>query len=253
MALAMARDASTSGGPSSREAAVGAESAADDVTAVLVLIDSLSPAWSTWRLVRGASSLRRQPGLRLAKVLGSGRDGGFGVVPSATHGGLFCVFDTPADAAAFISESAVMADHRAHARELCWLVLRPYSSRGAWSGVKLAPSANRAGPGPIAALTRGSVRLSQAPAFWRHAPHTQRALDAAQGCRLAVGLGEAPLLRQATFSLWDDEAAMNAYAQRGAHLDAIRAAKGSDHFTESMFVRFAPLAIEGHWKGQRLG
>jgi spheroidene monooxygenase len=68
-----------------------------------------------------------------------------------------------------------------------------------------------------------------------------------QGCRLAVGLGEAPLLRQATFSLWDSTAAMDAYARSGAHLEAIRHAYRDHYFTESMFVRFAVTARGGRW------
>ena len=69
-------------------------------------------------------------------------------------------------------------------------------------------------------------------------------------CLLAMGLGEAPLLRQATFSLWDSAAAMDAYARTGAHLDAIRAAWKHQFFSESMFVRFVPLQLQGQWKGR---
>jgi len=68
-----------------------------------------------------------------------------------------------------------------------------------------------------------------------------------------MGLGEAPLLRQATFSLWRDQAAMDAYARSGAHLGAIRAAHGEGFFSESMFVRFVPLQICGVWQGHRHG
>jgi spheroidene monooxygenase len=85
------------------------------------------------------------------------------------------------------------------------------------------------------------------------APAAQRAIETAPGCRLAVGLGEAPLLRQATFSVWDNAVAMEAYARQGAHRDAARAAHVGQHFTESMFVRFAIESLTGCWKGQRLG
>jgi spheroidene monooxygenase len=65
-----------------------------------------------------------------------------------------------------------------------------------------------------------------------------------------VGLGEAPLLRQATFSLWDSAQAMDAYARQGAHAAAIHGALREGWFSESMFVRFAPLSIEGRWHGK---
>ena len=85
------------------------------------------------------------------------------------------------------------------------------------------------------------------------APAAQASLEAAPGCILAVGLGEAPLLRQATFSIWTSVQAMEAYARSGAHLDAIRAAHRGGFFSESAFVRFVPVAVQGRWKGHTLG
>ena len=70
---------------------------------------------------------------------------------------------------------------------------------------------------------------------------------------MAVGLGEAPVLRQATFSLWQSQADMDRYARSGAHLQAIRAAYEGRYFSESMFVRFVPLLMRGRWKGVWLG
>jgi hypothetical protein len=227
---------------------------------VLVLIQTRSALWGWSRLVRGPRALRREPGLRLAKVLGSGQDGGFGLAPpSARRQGLFCVFDEESQARAFLDSSPVLEAYRRHALELCTVLLQPLSCRGAWDGLSLRVAA--ASPGkpddptarlqPIAALTRASIRSTRLWDFWRRAPAAQRALEGAVGCRLGVGLGEAPLLRQATFSIWDSVAAMDAYARHGAHLEAIRASRAGDHFSESMFVRFAVLQLRGEWKGQR--
>ena len=105
----------------------------------------------------------------------------------------------------------------------------------------------------MAALTRASIRPSRALDFWRHAPASQRSVETADGCRLAVGLGEAPLLRQATISLWDSAQAMDAFAHTGAHRQATLASQRGQHFSESMFIRFVPIAVQGVWKGQRLG
>ncbi len=218
---------------------------------VLVLIDASSSLWAWSRLVRGPGALDGVPGLRFAKVLGSGHEGGFGLKPSATRQGLFCVFDHSAQAAGFLASSPLMDSYRRHARELCSFTLRPYTSRGSWSGMTLPVCGNAPSGGTIAALTRASIRLHRAAAFWRMAPAAQRDVEQASGCRLGVGLGEAPLLRQATFTLWDSAAHMDAYARRGAHLQAIRAAQAGGHFSESMFVRFVPLAQSGQWKGQR--
>lgn len=221
---------------------------------LLVLLRAHSALWAFWRLVRGPRALRGTPGLMFAKVLGSGRGGGFGLAPSGTHGGLFCAFDSAESAQLFARTSAAIAAYRRHTQELATLLLRPCSSRGAWAGHRLVAHGPVPAPNePVAALTRASIAPARAFDFWRYAPAAQRAVETAAGCRVAAGLGEAPLLRQATFSLWDSAAAMDAYARQGAHAQAIRAAAQGGHFSESMFVRFAVLEAQGRWQGKALG
>jgi hypothetical protein len=231
------------------------------LSVVLLLADIAASArlWGWSRLVRGPRALHGERGLRFAKLLGSGHQGGFGLRPSASLQAVFAVFDDDACATEFLTRAPLVHAYRARSRECLTVRLTPYACRGTWDRHALAPSAPApvAGPnaapsaGPIAALTRASIRLAAAPAFWRHAPPSQADLGHAAGCRLAIGLGEAPLLRQATFSLWDSAAAMDAYARSGAHLAAIRAAAARGFFSESMFVRFVVRAIDGTWQGRR--
>jgi hypothetical protein len=221
--------------------------------AVLLLarLHSRSVPWGLSRLVLGARALGEVPGLRFARVLGSGRDGGFGLAPGLDHQGLICFFDNENSARAFAREAPIMRAYRDHARESLLALLRATSCRGSWSGASLTVTAQPQADAPMAALTRASIRLRHAARFWRHAPATHDGIARAEGCRLAVGLGEAPLLRQATFSLWDNAQAMDAYARSGAHLAAIQGAYQQGWFSESMFVRFAPIEISGDWHGKR--
>jgi hypothetical protein len=223
---------------------------------LLVRLRMRHAAWGLGRIALG--SLGRWPagpvpGLRFAKALGSGHDGGFGLRPSASVQGLFAVFDGEAAARAFAESSPTRAAYEDRAQETCVAVLRATSCRGTWSHDAIAVTATPANAGPVASLTRASIRARRAASFWRREPAAQAALAAAGGCRLAVGLGEAPLLRQATFSLWDSAADMDAYARSGAHQAAIHAAYGQGFFSESMFVRFAVLSLTGTWKGRRHG
>ena len=247
----MTRPPSGAAAPTSPHAAGEADPAGDEV-AVLVLaqMKPAARAWGWWRIVRGPGALRGEPGLRFAKVLGSGHDGGFGLRPSGSRMGLFLLFDGEVSARAFIDRSAHLQAWRQRAAELCIAVLRTSSARGRWSGQDLSVTASAVGGGPVGVLTRASIRPSRAAAFWRHATPSQQALSQAPGCRLAVGLGEAPLLRQATFSIWDDVASMERYAHSAAHAEAIRAAYGAQCFSESLFARFVPLALTGQWMGR---
>lgn len=226
-----------------------------DAVVIFALFD-IAPAhraWGWWQFVVGRRRLRSVPGLRFAKLLGSGHEGRFGLKPSASIQGVFCIFDDDASADAFTQDGGLLQTWRSRAREHFCLRLRACSSRGSWSGIPLPVTAALPAQGPIASLTRASIRPGRAAAFWRMEPAAERSLTEASGCLLAVGVGEAPLLRQATFTLWESVAAMDAYARRGAHLAAIRAAAERGFFSESMFVRFVPQRTEGSWRGHRLG
>jgi quinol monooxygenase YgiN len=225
----------------------------DDV--IVLLLAELAPGallWGWSRIVLRSWPLRAVPGLRFARALGSGQRGGFGLKPSLSRQGLFAVFEHEAAADDFLAGNIVDA-YRAHAGELCLVKLRAISCRGSWGGQSIGVSAQAAAGAPVASLTRASIRPHKALRFWSRSPPAEAALEQAEGCLLAMGLGEAPLLRQATFSLWESQAAMDAYARSGAHQQAIRAALQGDWFSESMFVRFVPLRVTGRWKGRRYG
>ncbi len=227
---------------------------------VVVLVNTLREhkTWTWMRLVQGPSALKGTPGLMFAKVMGCGHEGGFGLRPSATHQGLIAIFDHADQARAFLA-GPVVAAYRERAADFWTGLLEVVSARGQWDSQAWgetpatqlgahASAANDAGPPrPLAALTRASIRPAKAMAFWRNAPAAQAAMQHAQGCQLAVGLGEAPLIRQCTFSLWDDTPAMLAYAHQGAHQAAIQAAYKQNYFSESMFVRMRLLEQQGHW------
>ncbi len=219
--------------------------------AVFLLAD-IAPAHRVWgyaRFVIQRFVMRGVAGLVFSKVMGSGFDGGFGLRPSASRQALFCLFATESDADAFLA-SSIAKSYAARSSEFCTAKLRAYSCKGTWAGHAIEVSAATPESGPIATLTRASIKPSAARRFWRMQPASEVSLRQASGCMLATGVGEAPFFRQATFSLWTNVDAMNAYARGGAHLAAIKAANAGSFFSESMFARFVPLAFTGSWRGQ---
>ena len=251
---AAADPARPAGSPSGRPAAHGAASVSEVMLLQLVRWRTGAAAWGLSRLVLGPRALGRAPGLHFTRVLGSGRNGGFGLAPGFDRQGVAAFFADEDSARDYAAQSPALQVRRDHSQECLLLLCRASAARGSWAGHTMAATSPAAAPGePVAALTRASIRPRHARAFWRHTPAAQAALDAAPGCRLAAGLGEAPLLRQATFSLWDDAASMEAFARRGAHRQASADATGRDWFSESMFVRLVPIEMEGTWHGRRFG
>ena len=228
-------------------------STADNDQVVVLLLADIAQASRLWgwsRIVKGPQALDGIPGLLFSKVLGSGYEGGFGLRPSPSRQGLFGLFESLETAQDFIAHSSLIQAYQERSDEFCCVILKTWSCRGSWDGHSLAVCTAQPIKGPVAALTRASIKLGKAPSFWRYAPPSQTALEGAKGCQLAVGLGEAPFVRQATFSIWDSVADMNAYARSGSHLEAIQAAAQNDYFSESMFARFVPLQVLGQWQGK---
>lgn len=226
----------------------------------ILLVDYLRQhqGWGWLRLMSGGSALREVPGLGFAKVMGSGQGGGFSLRPSATHQGVITCFDNWSHASDFMRSPWVRAV-RDRASQSWMGVMAVQSARGHWDQQNWAATdelalqgAPQSASNELAVLTRASIKPAKAMAFWRHAPAAQTDLDRADGCELAMGLGEAPLLRQCTFSVWRDAQAMSAYAHHQAHLAAIQAAYKHQFFSESLFVHLRPIYMHGHWKGQQV-
>jgi spheroidene monooxygenase len=178
---------------------------------VVLLVDFLRAhqGWGWMRLVQGAAAFKDTPGLLFTKVMGSGHEGGFVLRPSATHQGLVCMFENAEQADQFIDSAAVKA-YAERAKSIFVSALAVTSARGSWDGRAWdATPPERLGKyldmdtqaAGMAALTRASIRPAKAVAFWRYAPAAQDDLKNAPGCELAMGLGEAPLVRQCTFSV----------------------------------------------------
>ena len=82
-------------------------------------------------------------------------------------------------------------------------------------------------------------------------PPVSTDLHRSAGLRLAVGIGEAPIGLQGTFSLWESAAALTAFAHRGApHAEAIRQTGLQNWYAEELFARFAAEGIEGSFAGR---
>lgn len=212
---------------------------------------TLRPGQQYWGLTQMGTSprlLQKLPGLRFFQLLGSGAANGFGFLPNLDRYGLLAVWETEAAATAFFEEHPLWASYEQRSRETWRAALVPLRSHGLWDGSNPFDyeEVSAEGPGPVAVLTRASIRLRRAPRFWRYVEPTSRAVVGADGLRLAIGLGELPLVRQATFSVWDSVAAMQHYAYRDTqHREVIQLTRREGWYSEELFARFRVLSSQG--------
>lgn len=196
--------------------------------------------------------LRRTPKLRFGKVLGTS-DGATFIPRDATvrRWGLLTVWDCAADAADF-ERSPPVRRWDAAAEERWRVLLAPLSTRGRWSGQTPFgdPEPSRH-DGPVAALTRARIAPRKLATFWRAVPPVSADLHRSDGLLFAVGIGEAPIGLQGTFSLWRSGPDLTSFAhRRGPHVEAIRRTVTERWYAEELFARFAVVEAAGTVDGR---
>lgn len=206
-----------------------------------------SPARALLRMATDRGRVRRVPGLRFAKLLGTG-DGRTFTVRDAdpTRWALLATWADPSYAVLF-EQSAVARGWAGIAEETWRCELRPLVSTGRWSGRQpFGEPAPERYDGPVAAITRARLTASKASRFWAAVPPVSADLRRQPGLRVAIGIGEAPVGLQGTFSLWESPTALRDFAHRGAAHQAVVARTATEHwYAEELFARFAVLSSTG--------
>ncbi|WP_018477854.1 DUF3291 domain-containing protein [Pontibacter roseus] len=208
--------------------------------------------WGLAQMGTSAAHLNQVPGLLFYKLLGSGLGRGFSIKPNFRRYGLLCTWESEEAADEFLERSELMLEYRVHSYEIWTVKLLPLQAHGLWDGKQ--PFTPQLGQekanGPVAVLTRASINWRALPQFWRFTPQTSKALDNAEGLVCSIGLGELPLIRQATFSVWESVEAMKQYAYKDPlHQEVIRRTRSEKWYKEELFARFIPVESMGTWNG----
>lgn len=193
-------------------------------------------------------ALRHVDGIRFAKLLGTGRGDTMTTSADLRRWAVFAVWEDE-DALAHLDDF----DGRwAAATERYDLMMAPLGAHGSWDGedpVGGADESTHLG-GPVAVVTRATVRLRQLPTFLRAVPPVQATMGATAGLLAAVGIGEVPVGRQATFSLWRDAAAVREFAYGDpSHAEVVERTRAEGWYGEEWFARFRPVSSSGTWDG----
>lgn len=126
------------------------------------------------------------------------------------------------------------------------VILKPIASHGLWSKQDPFIVEKFDWSGKVAAVTRARIVWRKNLQFWKAVPPVTESLHQSEGLINAIGIGEAPIGLQGTFSIWESAAALRDFAYKGrAHVAAIAATESNKWYSEELFARFAVIEEQG--------
>jgi len=186
------------------------------------------------------------------KLLGSGRNGTFDLQPDWQQWGLLACWDSREDFDQFYKKSFVAGWWRTLGRESWTILCEPLQSHGKWNGREPFGNPNiKDHSGPVVVLTRATIRISRLKNFWSHVDEVADLMTSVPGYITSFGIGEAPVYRQATFSVWQSLDAVKAFAYISReHTEVIKLTRSENWYSEELFARFKPLESFGLLHGK---
>lgn len=219
-------------------------------TLLFVKYDSfLSKSWAFGMMQFAHRPLIQVEGQVFYKLMGSGKGHGFNPWPDWSMYALLQVWSSEAAAEAFFENHSLIQAYKS--KGMAWRVfwLKTIQAHGYWAGLQpFVPDAAAPKDGQVAIITRATIRPSMVLKFWKYVPTTAKAIEQASGLLFTKGIGEVPVFQMATFSQWEDMAAVKEFAyKQSAHREAIHLTKSLNWYEEELFARFYPFKITGNW------
>ena len=193
-------------------------------------------------------ALKRLPGVSFVKLLGTGKGESFTPKDADPYrwGALVTIQKDNLDN---LDKSKVIIGWQKIAKKEYRAILKPISVHGLWSGKQPFEVEKFDWNGKIAAITRARIVWRKNLIFWQAVPPVTISLHQSPGLINAIGIGEAPIGLQGTFSLWESAAHLRDFAYKGqAHTQAIKATEENKWYSEELFSRFAVVQERGGLK-----
>jgi hypothetical protein len=224
-------------------------------TVTFFKVDGISNKWWAFSQMQlGHRKLKGSNGLLFYKLLGSGAKNGFSATPNFGTYALFLVWENEDKAQSFFNKNSFFNTYKKRSSELFTVYLNSAEAHGYWDGIQpFEKTAKLEMDKPIVVLTRASIRFKKLWSFWSKVGIVSQSLESYKGVMLSIGVGEWPLIQQATISIWKTQAEMLDYAYKNPkHREVVILTRKLNWYKEEMFARFVPYKFEGIWDGKNV-
>jgi len=210
--------------------------------------------WAFKQMQLGLKELQEVQGLSFYKIFGSGAKDGFSAWPNFSTYVLFGVWKSEALAEAFFKKNRFFQEYQHKSKENFTVYSRPAEAHGLWDGGNpFVQQTKIKAEQAVMVLTRARIRFRKLLSFWSRVNQVSKSLVDYDGARFSIGVGEWPLIQQATLSLWSSQAEMIDYAYKNEkHKTIIQLTRKLDWYSEELFARFLPYRLAGKWEGKEM-
>ena len=177
------------------------------------------------------------------KLLGSGGGNGFGLWPNWGGYAMLAAFPDVVLAKAAL-RSGLWQAYQAHSASAKTFLLQPLQAHGQWDGVApFRTTGDYDREEEAVVLTRARIKLRYIPAFWSRVARVSESVDDYPERTFSVGVGEHPVVQQATVSHWTSGRAMEDYAYKSRyHSEVVKLTRQQGWYAEELFCRFRVVA-----------
>jgi len=199
------------------------------------------------RMGRSPILQKKINGLTFFKPLGTGSGNGFSIKPDFSTFGFVAVFKSEELAKEFL-RTDVVKKYTKTTTDYSHVLMHTVKSHGKWSEQNpFESSVEYDKTKPLAVITRATIKPKLAYQFWKNVPAVSKSMDKYDELVFSKGIGEFPLLMQATFSLWSSAEAMMNYAYKNPkHAEMVKKTRELNWYSEELFARFQPFHQEGN-------
>ena len=190
-------------------------------------------------------SLISSSGLKFIKLFGTGSNEGFSLIPDFSSYVIISSWKNDHYRKKFIDENNIINEIISRSSKRVEIKIDPYNFTGSWKGISPFKNVSSYNGGKIIVLTRARVKLNKLINFLVNTSLAAKSIKSQDGAEFYKGIGELPIIEQATISIWMSEQSMRDYAYSDKnHLKIINKARKGKWYSEELFVRSNILSLK---------
>ena len=184
-------------------------------------------------------------GLKFIKLFGTGSRDGFSLIPDFSSYVIITSWKNDHFRKKFIAKNSIINEIINRSSSRVEIKIDPYSFKGSWNGINPFKNESSYNGGKILVITRARVRFNKLINFILSTSLASKSIRNHNGAEFYKGIGELPIIEQATLSIWKSEQSMIDFAYSDTnHLKIINKARKDKWYSEELFVRSNIISLK---------